>query len=94
MGIKNTIVFPSCYGSVGWASSCKPKDHGFNSQSGHMHGLGVWSPVGVHRRGNQSMFLSHIGVSLPLFLSPSLSPSLALSLESIKEKKLIKQRIP
>ena len=40
-------------------------------------GLQVWSPVRVCMRGNQSMFLSHIDVSLPL------SPSLPLSLKSI-----------
>ena len=55
---------PGQCGSVGWASSCKPKSHGFNSQSGHMPRLQVWFLVGVHTRSNQSMF----------FFSPFSSP--------------------
>ena len=39
----------------------------------------VWSLVGVGARGNRSMILSHIDVSLPL----------SLSLESIKEPWLV-----
>ena len=52
-------------------SSCKPKGHGFNSQSGHIPRLWVRSLVGAHTGGNQSMFLSYINVSLslPPFLS-------------------------
>ena len=37
-------------------------------RTGHAPGLRVWFLVGVHTRGNQLMFLSHIDVSLPLFL--------------------------
>ena len=57
---------------VGWALSHKAKGRWFDSWSGHMPGLRLWSPVGTHTRGNQSMFLSHINVSLcllPLLLS-------------------------
>ena len=32
-----------------------------------------WSPVRVRTEGNQSIFLSHIDVSLPLLLRPFLS---------------------
>ena len=53
---------------VGWASSYKVKGHQFNSWSGHMPGLQVQSQVGAHTRSNESVFLSRIDVSLPLFL--------------------------
>ena len=43
--------------SVGWALSCKPKGHQFDSQSGHMPGLQDRSLVGGVVRGNQSIFL-------------------------------------
>ena len=36
----------------------------------YMPGLQAKYPAGAHRRGNQSMFLSHIDVPLPLFLPP------------------------
>ena len=36
----------------------------------HMLGLQVWSWVGAHARGNQSMFLSHINVSFPIIFPP------------------------
>ena len=38
--------------------------------SGHMLGLWVQSLVRVHARGGRWMFLSHINVSLPVFLPP------------------------
>ena len=57
-------------GSDGWTSSCKPKGHRFNSRSGHIPRLQIWSPVRVRTKGNQSMFLSHINVSLLLSLPP------------------------
>ena len=56
----------------GWKSSYKAKHCWFDSQLSHMPRLWVQSPVGVHTRGNQSMFLSHIDISL-LFLSSFLS---------------------
>ena len=52
------------------ASSCKPKGHRFNSRSGHIPRLQIWSPVRVRTKSNQSMFLSHINVSLLLSLPP------------------------
>ena len=62
----NLTIFPKTYqglsrrcGSVDWVSSCKPKGCRFDSQSGHMPGLRVWSPV-----------RTHTDVSLPLFLPP------------------------
>lgn len=44
----------------------------FDSRSGHILRLWVWSPVEVHTGSNQSMFLSYINVylSLSLTLSP------------------------
>ena len=65
---------------VDQASSSKPKSDGFDSWSQYMPGLWVQSLVGVYARCNQSVFLSHIDDSLPLFLPPF------SSLESIKEK--------
>ena len=67
---------PDPCGSFGWASSCKAKGLRFYSRSGHMPGLQVRSSVAEHMRGNGSMFLSHVDVSLLLFLPPS--PSLEL----------------
>ena len=49
--------------------SYKPKDHGFNCQSGHMSKWQVWSPVGVvgvHRRSDRCFSAS---LSLPAFPS-------------------------
>ena len=54
--------------SVGWVSSHKVKGYWLDSQSGHVTGLQVQFPVRVHMRGNQLMFLSHVDVSLPLFI--------------------------
>ena len=39
------------------------------ARSGHIARLRVQSSLGVYTGGNQSMFLSHIGVSLSLSLS-------------------------
>ena len=66
---------PDQCGSVGWASSRKMKGHQFDSWSGHKPGLQVWSPVAVSTRGNRLMFLSHIHVSLTLFLPLPSPPS-------------------
>ena len=41
---------------------------GFDSQSGHILRLWVWSLIGASTRSNQSMFLDHINVSLSLSL--------------------------
>ena len=58
--------------SFGLASCCEAKGCQFDSWSGHMPRLWVWSPVGACMRGNWSMALSHISASLPLFLPLSL----------------------
>ena len=64
-------IKPDLCGPVGWASSYKAKGHGFKPWSGDMPGMQIQSPVRVHTRGNESMCLSHIDVSLPLsLLSP------------------------
>ena len=66
--IKNHCGCPGWYGSVGWGSSCRTKGHWFDSWTGRMPGLQVWSPGRMRSRDNGSMFLSHINVSLHLFL--------------------------
>ena len=56
-------------GSVAWASSHKPKGHdSIPSQGTCLGRLWVWSPFRAYMKGNQWMILSHISVSLPLFL--------------------------
>ena len=69
---KTKYPIPGRCGSAGWASSHKAKGYQFDS----------WSPVGVHARGNWSMSLSHISVSLPLFL-----PYFPSLWNQLKEKK-------
>ena len=56
--------------SVGWSIIHTLKGCEFGSQSGHMPRL---PPMGARVAGNQSMFPSHINVSLFLFLPSSLS---------------------
>ena len=58
--------------SVDWVSSYKVKGPRLDSQSGHMLGLWVRSPVGVCARGSRLMFLFHMDVSLFLPPFPSL----------------------
>ena len=48
---QNSFDLHDRHDSVGWASSCKPKDYRFNSWSEHMFGCGpgpslgsIWSP--------------------------------------------------
>ena len=65
---QNHIVCPGQCGSVGCVSSCEEKSCWFNSGSGHMPGLQVWSLVRMCSRGNQLIFLS-----LSFSLSPPLS---------------------
>ena len=67
---KTVRMFSGQCGSAGWALSRKAKDCLLDSWSGHVPGLQVQSPVTVHTKSSQSMFLSHTDVSLPL--SPSL----------------------
>ena len=76
--VRNTDIFfaklwlnsPDWCGSVDWTLSHKAKGCWFDPQSGHMPGLWVQSPVGVCMISNQSVFMSHTNVSLPLFLLP------------------------
>ena len=74
LGIKCVASGPSQCGSIGWASSCKPKGHRFHSRSGHMPGLQVPPPVRAPAEGSGLMILSDLHVSLPFHLPPS--PSL------------------
>ena len=73
-GIGDTSMnkenIPDWCGSMGWALSHKVKGQWFSSQSAHMLGLRVQSPAGACAKGNQSMLLSYINASLPLFLPP------------------------
>ena len=63
---------PSWYGSVGWVPACEPKGHQCNSQPGHMPGLWARSPIrGMWEATTHWRF------------SPSLSPSLPLSLKAL-----------
>ena len=62
------------------------KRWGFDSVSENIQKLQVRFPVGAHKGGNQSMFLSHLDVSL----SPV--PSSSLSLKSIRILKKKKER--
>ena len=60
------------------------KRWGFDSVSENIQKLQVRFPVGAHKGGNQSMFLSHLDVSL----SPVPSSSLSLkSIRILKKKK-------
>ena len=63
------------------ASSCTPKGCWFDSRSEHITRLQVWSPVRACTGGNRWMFLSHIDVSISLFLPSSLSLCLKITLK-------------
>ena len=61
---------------LSWASYNRAKGHQFKFGQiqihlGHVPGLCAWSPAEVCARGNQSVFLSHISVSLLSFSLPS-----------------------
>ena len=79
---KKNTQRPIRHGLVGWALSCKAKGRRLDSRSEHLPGLRTWSLGGAFKRQ-----LIDVSLSDGCF-SPSLSPSLPLSLESIKEKKL------
>ena len=56
------FILKTCYAlasmaHLAGASSHKPKGHGFDSRSGHIPRLRVWSLVGVHTRGHQTGWL-------------------------------------
>ena len=59
---------PDQCGFIGWASSLKAHGCLFDSWSWHMPRLLVQSPVGARARGNWSLFLSHVDVSLSFSL--------------------------
>ena len=61
---------PGWCGSVDWVPACEPKGCWFDSQSGHMPGLWARSPVGGTWEA-----------TMHWCFSPSLSPSLPLSLK-------------
>ena len=71
--LKRDVWYPGWCSSVDWAPACRPKGCQFDSQSGHMPGLQARSPVG----GTQE-------ATTHWFFSPSLSPSLPLSLKISK----------
>ena len=60
---------PDCCGSGGWALSCEQKVAGSIPSQGTCLVVGPVL-VGACARGNRLIFLSHIHVSLPLFLPP------------------------
>ena len=70
-------------GSVDWEPAWEPKDHPFDSQSGHRPGLPARSPVGVHERQ------PCIDVSLPLLLPPFPSLKINKSIQSLKKIHLL-----
>ena len=67
--IKQEPAGPGWCGLVGMSSG-KLKGHQFNSRSGHIPGLWVQSLIGVHTRGNWSVSLSHMDISVPPFPLP------------------------
>ena len=67
--------------SMDWAWACEPKGHWFDSQSGHMPGLQARSPIGGMQEATTHWCFS-----------PSLSPSLPLSLKTNKYKILKKEK--
>ena len=67
---KNNYFGPGWCGSVHWVWACKPNGRQFDSQSGHMPGLLGRSPVRGAREATTHWCFS-----------PSLSPSLLLSLK-------------
>ena len=78
--IKKNLKFTFCPGQcglVGWASPHKLKVCGFDSMSGHVPRLWVWSAVGPCMEGIQTMF-------------PSLSLSLPLSEKKVRKIMIIK----
>ena len=76
MAFKKNAISSGWYSSVDWAWACEPNGCWFGSQSGHMPGLQARSPVG-----------SAWGVTTHWCFSPSLSPSLPLSLKNKQIKK-------
>ena len=67
--IKYVTGSPDWCGSVGWASFWEMKGCRFDSQSGHMLGCRFGPQMGHVQE--QLINVSHVDVSLPLFLLPS-----------------------
>ena len=67
---KNCVFSPGWCDSVNWVPACEPKSCWFDSQSGHMPRLQAWSLVGGTWEATTHWCFS-----------PSLSPSLLLSLK-------------
>ena len=70
---KPAFIALTGVGSVDWASSRKPKRRQLCSDAGHLPGLRAGSPARGLQEATPLMFLSHIRVSLPLFLPSPLS---------------------
>ena len=73
---------PGWCGSVDWVPAWEPKGRQFDSQTGHMPGLWARSPAGMCKRQ------PHTDVSLPPFLSLSLSKKKKTFKKSIKWRPL------
>ena len=73
-GFERKGLVPTGVAQSGGHHSAKPKATGSIPARGTQMGCGL-VPIRVCERGNQSMFLSHMDISLPLFLPPSLSLS-------------------
>ena len=73
LNVKNISRLPGLYDSVDWALACEPKGHKFDSQSGHIPALQARSPVGDAQEATTHWCFS-----------PSLSPTLPLSLKMNK----------
>ena len=65
---RNVSGCPGWCGSVDGVLAGNPTVPGFDSQSGPVPALWARPPRWGRARGNQSMYLSHIDVFLPLFL--------------------------
>ena len=86
-GWQEQKTCPGQYGAVGWASSHNTKGHRFHPQSGHMPGLRVQSLAqNTYERQPINVSLAH------WCFSPSLSPSLALSLKIIFLRRYFKKK--
>ena len=71
---NNSLVLTGVDQLAGHSQSHKVRGCQFDSRLGHMPGLQAQSLIGLPARGNQSMFLLHIGVSLPPFIPSLPSP--------------------
>ena len=70
---QNCVCCSDWCGSVGWVSSLRAKGCWFDSPLGHIPRLRDWSLVAACTRGNQSMFLTSVFLSISLSLPSPLS---------------------